>query len=179
MDIDTFWELIERTRGGNNSDFQKQTELIKTELLQLSEQELIECEDIFDNLMREAYLPDLWEVAYIINCGCSDDGFMDFRDWLICQGKNIYQKALLDPESLTDTIEISKLIGEEHRFGNRGIWTALCDSWKRKGKEIISIPREPKPRLQLKRKLRDENQMIAAFPKTAAKFWKQCSSTSN
>ena len=31
---------------------------------------------------------------------CSDDGFMDFRSWLISQGRDVYMSALKDPESL-------------------------------------------------------------------------------
>lgn len=31
----------------------------------------------------EAYRRDLWAAAYHANGGCSDDGFIDFRIWLI------------------------------------------------------------------------------------------------
>ena len=34
--------------------------------------------------------------------GCSDDGFIDFRAWLIAQGREVYLAALADPDSLTD-----------------------------------------------------------------------------
>lgn len=42
--------------------------------------------------------------AYVINGGCSDDGFIDFRSWLIAQGKAVYDAALADPESLAGHI---------------------------------------------------------------------------
>ncbi len=173
MNTEVFWELIDRTRHASNNDFSRQTELIADELVQLSEQELLECEGVFDDLMREAYLPDLWEVAYIISNGCSDDGFMDFRDWLICQGKNIYQVALEDPEGLVDTIEIGRWLAEQDVVGNKGMWPALCDAWKGKGKDIGTVPRKPKPHLQLKRRLRNESAMLAAFPKAAARYWQR------
>ena len=34
--------------------------------------------------------------------GCSDDGFMDFRAWLVGQGKEVYLSALKDPDTLAD-----------------------------------------------------------------------------
>lgn len=34
--------------------------------------------------------------------GCSDDGFIDFRAWLIAQGRDVYLSALADPDSLAE-----------------------------------------------------------------------------
>ena len=60
---------------------------------------------MFDNRFRkhrgEAYKWELWGAAYIMNGGCSDDCFMDFRGWLIGQGKEVYFNALSNPETLT------------------------------------------------------------------------------
>ena len=38
----------------------------------------------------------------MINGGCSDDGFIDFRYGLISQGRDIYEAAVKDPDSLAD-----------------------------------------------------------------------------
>ena len=58
----------------------------------------------FDSAFRRhhsrAYTWDLWGAAYLIGGGCSDDGFADFRGWLISQGESAYDAALADPESL-------------------------------------------------------------------------------
>jgi hypothetical protein len=45
-----------------------------------------------------AYRWDLWGAAFVINGGCSDDGFEYFLGWLIAQGRDYYQAALADPE---------------------------------------------------------------------------------
>jgi hypothetical protein len=37
--------------------------------------------------------------------GCSDDGFDYFRGWLLAQGKDAFERALRDPDSLADRIE--------------------------------------------------------------------------
>lgn len=43
-----------------------------------------------------------WAAAYVINGGCSDDGFEYFRGWLITQGREVFQQALSDADSLAD-----------------------------------------------------------------------------
>jgi hypothetical protein len=52
--------------------------------------------------MAESYRWDLWGAAYLINGGCSDDGFDYFRGWLLSQGRAIWQATLADPDSLAD-----------------------------------------------------------------------------
>lgn len=45
----------------------------------------------------------LWDAVSVIKeYGCSDDGFIDFRAWLIAQGKEVYMNALRDPDTLAD-----------------------------------------------------------------------------
>jgi hypothetical protein len=50
--------------------------------------------------LAEARSWKIWSAAYIMNGGCSEDGFLYFRLWLLAQGRRVYSKALLDPESL-------------------------------------------------------------------------------
>ncbi|MFD6293827.1 DUF4240 domain-containing protein [Streptomyces sp. NPDC060235] len=40
--------------------------------------------------------------AYLIGGGCSNDSFMDFRAGLIALGRDWYEKATADPDSLAD-----------------------------------------------------------------------------
>jgi hypothetical protein len=35
-----------------------------------------------------------------MNGGCSDDGFEYFRAWLLAQGRDTFEKALEDPDTL-------------------------------------------------------------------------------
>ena len=49
-----------------------------------------------------AYKHGLWSAASILCDGCTDDGFIDFRGWLIAQGRDVYMAALKDPDSLAD-----------------------------------------------------------------------------
>ncbi|WP_342210876.1 LysR family transcriptional regulator [Streptomyces sp. DH-12] len=44
----------------------------------------------------------LWAAAYVINGGCSDDGFDYFRGWLIAQGREVFERAVARPGALAD-----------------------------------------------------------------------------
>ena len=53
--------------------------------------------------MDAAYKYGLWTAASVMEKhGCSDDGFIDFRAWLVGQGKAVYMAALKDPDSLAN-----------------------------------------------------------------------------
>jgi len=77
---------------------------LKVELASLSNDEMIAFIADYQKYHAEAYRWDLWGAAYLINGGCSDDGFIDFRDWLVARGRAVYEAAILDPDSLADQI---------------------------------------------------------------------------
>jgi Protein of unknown function (DUF4240) len=62
-------------------------------------------EPYFRPLGIQARTIDLWGAAYTINGGASDDGFYYFRCWLIGMGKDIYEAAVADPDSLADVVD--------------------------------------------------------------------------
>ena len=104
MDIDAFWKLIDKSRRGSedcDDEAGKLTELLADE----SPEAIIAFDERLRERLAEAYRWDLWAVAYIVNGGCSDDGFEYFRCWLIAQGERVYREALADPESLADRAE--------------------------------------------------------------------------
>ncbi|HHQ6600568.1 TPA: DUF4240 domain-containing protein [Serratia fonticola] len=78
-------------------------------LRQLSPEELIAFKKRFTELHNQAYRWDLWAAAYIMGGGCSDDGFMDFRDWLISRGQSVYEAALINPDTLAESLKSSIL----------------------------------------------------------------------
>jgi hypothetical protein len=105
VDKSTFWSLMDRTKRLDKDNPDKQYELLLQELVKFSEADLVIFDEIFSELMARAYDWNLWAAAYIINRGCSDDGFMDFRAWLIGQGQAIFEQALQDPQSLVDVVD--------------------------------------------------------------------------
>jgi len=96
-----FWQIIDNARetaGG----WQGMLEPLVEALSQLEEPDIIRFKQINYEYQGLACKEKLWAAAYVLNNGCSDDGFIDFRAWLISQGKEVYMNALANPDSLAD-----------------------------------------------------------------------------
>ncbi len=101
MNLEQYWGIVEKSRPRSN-DPETHCAAITRRLQRLSPAEIVDFERNFSRLVDEAYRADLWDVAYAINGGCSDDGFVYFRWWLVMQGRDVFERALLDPESLAE-----------------------------------------------------------------------------
>ncbi len=105
MDEKQFWLLIDETRAEAGNDVDKHMETLKTKLSQYTFDELVAFGKLWQQYRVKAYHWPLWAAAYIIGGGCSDDGFMDFRDWLISKGQDRFETTLKDPDSLSELTE--------------------------------------------------------------------------
>ena len=102
MNKDAFWNIMLETSNISGGDPDSQQELIGAHLSKLSPGDIIEFDNIYNEFIDMAYDWKLWGAIYLIDGGCSDDGFMDFRGWLIGQGREVYTNALNDPDSLSE-----------------------------------------------------------------------------
>lgn len=102
MDIDRFWQLVEAAKVQADGDTEARVEALYAGLGGLDPAELQSFQNHYDQLIALSYRWDLWAAAYIINGGCSDDGFRYFRDWLISEGRATFERALKDSDSLAD-----------------------------------------------------------------------------
>lgn len=100
MDEAAFWRLVEGAKAEMTPALSNQPEILQRKLEALSPSEIVEFDRIFTRLHNDAYRWDLWAAAYIIEGGCSDDGFAYFRAGLIGLGREVYYAALNDPNSL-------------------------------------------------------------------------------
>ena len=100
-----FWRLIGETRSAAGNDTGRQSELLEERLRQLSPKAIIQFARIRSRLDRRAYTWNLWGAAYVIEDGCSDDCFRDFRGYLISLGRSAYTKALVNPDSLASVVQ--------------------------------------------------------------------------
>lgn len=105
MDTSQFWQLIERSKAESGGGCTQQVAALTSILLELPAEEIEEFDTIFYRFHAQAYRNDVWAAAYVMNGGCSDDCFLDFRSWLIGQGEAIYTAALRDAESLVSVVE--------------------------------------------------------------------------
>jgi hypothetical protein len=105
-----YWGIIAKSSNNRSSD-QKST--ILDELSKLTPQEIVGFSLRTTKLLKESYSSDLWCAAYIMKGGCSDDGYEYFRCWLITKGKDVFYKALKNPDSLS---ELKKQFLSDYEF---------------------------------------------------------------
>ena len=101
MEEDQFWNILSTSISKSNDDYEMQQEALRNELQKLSPLDILKFDNKFRILRGTINTWDFWAAAYIMNGGCSDDSFLDFRGWLIGQGKTTYYNALKDINSLT------------------------------------------------------------------------------
>jgi Protein of unknown function (DUF4240) len=104
MDTQHFWALIEYARAqvADLADGDAVAAQATTLLAALPREEIVAAEGVLSGLMADSYQTLLWAAAYVINGGCSDDGFDYFRGWLIVQGREVFGQAVADPDALAD-----------------------------------------------------------------------------
>ena len=110
MDESRFWELIDQTRS---SDVGRHAAQLARVVASYGPEQTRAFDEIWQAKRVAAYRWDLWAAAYEIFGGCSDDGFADFRNYLISLGASTYQGALDDPDSLVELDIPPELEAEE------------------------------------------------------------------
>lgn len=99
---DTFWELIAQAKAVCGQNLEASAEWIRGQLLVLGPEQVLNFDNIRYGYSNLAYQYGLWTAASFMLDGCTDDGFIDFRGWLIAQGRDVYMAALKDPDTLAD-----------------------------------------------------------------------------
>ena len=135
MDASEFWAVLESggTEALDAPDVQ--LEAIRRRLEELQPEELLDFHRLFNQRMDDAYSWDLWGAAYLINGGCSDDGFAYFRSWLISRGRATYEAALRAPDSLADLVDADR---DDYEFED--LWGLALDVYReRTGDEPPAI----------------------------------------
>lgn len=95
---DTFWVLIGQAKEHPG----RSNEWLMEQLVFMGMEQARRFDLIARVYMDAAYQYGLWTAASVMERhGCSDDGFLDFRAWLVGQGRDVYLAALKDPDSLS------------------------------------------------------------------------------
>src|SRR5258708_7740412 len=160
-----FWLLIAAAKDESGGDPGQQVALIQTKLDSLTKAEIIGFDLLLHELMNKSYRRELWAAAYIINGGCSDDGFDYFRAWLISRGQDAFYRALKDPETLAGVAEPEVELEE--------MLYAASKAYKSSTGNGYPHPRRPQAELVGEEWEEDEGQLREKFPLLCAKFLNQ------
>ena len=102
---ESFWDLIHEAKTACGQDMDAMLAYLKDRLVSMGPTQAQNFHDIIHAYEDLADKFGLWDAAGIMKeYGCSDDGFIDFRAWLIAQGREVYFAALADPDSLADVV---------------------------------------------------------------------------
>lgn len=97
-----FWEIMDAAKMSSDGNYEKLQSELANELNKLEAIDILKFDNRFRTFRGNAYKWELWAAAYIMNGGCSDDCFLDFRGWLIGQGREVFYNSMSNPESLVD-----------------------------------------------------------------------------
>jgi hypothetical protein len=104
MDETEFWELVDASRAAAEDDPDEQADQLVERLVRLDPDAVLDFARHFESRYNRAYRWDLWGAAWVLLDGASDDAFDFFRCWLIGQGREVYEGALHDPDTLADLL---------------------------------------------------------------------------
>jgi hypothetical protein len=126
-----FWDIIDAARKRAAGDQAAQYAALEELLRLLSPDEIALFDAHFTDCMGRADCNEIYAAASIIDgYGLSDDAFTYFLEWLIAQGKAVFEKAIHNPDSLADAVDKGRVCALEG-FGYipTRVWeekTGLC-----------------------------------------------------
>lgn len=173
LDENIYWELVESSLQNTNNQDDQEHYLIK-EIGKLSPKEIIGFRLRTDKLLHDTYTSEMWCAAYIMNGGCSDDGFEYFRNWVISRGKDVYYKAKENPDSLIAAVDADTDLYDFESF-----WYVSLEAFINKtGKDLYdyiddeSVLNEGNyPAIEFNWKEEDPESMKKICPKLFAALW--------
>jgi hypothetical protein len=165
---DQFWSLIESARRARSF-----STALTAALKKLSAAEIIGFENIFRRKLADAYVFPLLAANFVIESYVSDDVLEDFRAWLISQGRQRFQAALSDPESICDwldrkDVDTVDMAGESMLFIAQNAYKQYGD-----GDEFYArtdYPRQPPLKQRWPNSKADFRKR---YPRLVDKFWNQ------
>jgi hypothetical protein len=138
VDEDAWWALIEaaRAEAGEHADDRDSpddplVDLVTDRLAGLDGPAIVAFDVQLTRRLDAAYRRPLWNAAYLIEGGCGDDGFMDFRAGLALLGRDVFARAVDDPDSLADVPTVVRM-GREDRgwIGAEGLHYAARGAYR-------------------------------------------------
>lgn len=126
LDEDLYWTLIDKSLKNTSNQYEQERYLIN-EIRNLTPKQIVGFRLRTDKFLHDTYNSEMWCAGYIMNGGCSDDGFEYFRNWIISRGKSTYYSAKQNPDNLI--IEVNSKI-EGYYF--EGFWYVALDAFKNK-----------------------------------------------
>lgn len=99
IDDIVFWEFIEKARQDMDASEDELLTNLTEHIEDLKAGEIKQFHKLLLDILDELYTWDVMALAYIAQGGCSDNSFLEFRCWVILQGKQVFDLCKSDIES--------------------------------------------------------------------------------
>jgi hypothetical protein len=168
VDEQQFWKIVVAGKRKSLDDLDHQLDAVRKRLKKLLPKEVQQFYRLFNQKLADAFSWDLWGAAYLINGGCSDDGFYYFRAWLVSRGQEVYEAALRNPDSLARVVDPER---DDHEFEE--LWSVALDVYRELTGEEDMPGRSFRWRVKPKGKewdFDDDAEVSKRFPKLAKRY---------
>jgi len=99
---DEFWAIVERSRSQARGRVEHQPAAVEKVLAALPPDEILAFRRHLLDANDRGYTWDLAAAAHLLLGGISEDTFTNLRTWLVCHGRETFQRVIADPDSLAD-----------------------------------------------------------------------------
>ena len=177
MDTQRFWQLIEEAgvQVADPGDGEAVAARAAALLAAFPREEIVAAERVLSGLMADSYRTSLWAAAYVINGGCSDDGFDYFRGWLIAQGREAFDQAVADPDALANLAVIRSAAARRTRLECESALYIPAKAHKAATGEDLPadayVPRRAEPVGGWGSDFDDQSEMKRRLPRLTVLFW--------
>jgi hypothetical protein len=131
LNEDKFWEIIGRSLTSTRGQDAQEKYLI-SEIEKLTPKEMIGFRLRTDYFLYHTYNSEMWCAGYIMNGGCSDDGFEYFRCWVISRGKETYYNTKANPDYL-----IAEVVDGAEFYDFESFWYVALEAFKHRTGEDL------------------------------------------
>jgi Protein of unknown function (DUF4240) len=172
MRTDDFWAVIDRATADRPRSPDEVAGRAAAELATRDPEEIVAWGRHLDKVMAASAKEDLWAAAYLINGGCSDDGFDHFRGWLIAHGRDVLARAVREPDSLAELPTVRAAATTGTVFEAEGVLAIADEAYEQAtGGELppsdVAVARPDPAQLW---DFDDEDEMARRLPRLSALF---------
>lgn len=167
MTQDEFWQHIDAAR---RADPDEHADRLAARLAKLPLDEILSFGRWWHRAVAATHTWEMWGAAYLVNGGCSDDGFEYFLHWLVLQGRAVFDAAVKDPDTLADHLrgETEVECGEEPALDAYCAVTGQEDYYEALEGKYPDL--EPMPDSEAAWEFEDDDEMRRRYPKLFAMY---------
>lgn len=172
MRTDDFWAVIARATADRPATPGEVATRAVAELATRDPEEIVAWGRHLDKVMAASGTEDLWAAAYLINGGCSDEGFDAFRGWLIAHGREAVARSVRSPDSLADVPVVKAAADTGAVFEAAEVLTIAAEAYQQATGEELAEADRPRTRPDVADlwDFDDEEEMQRRLPKLSALF---------